>query len=191
MLLWWLPWQHCNAPRLDAQSIGLAFRAGPELTLVPRATIQPERDRDQLGSLRKVFMTDTTLEHWHVACRDEPIVPPASPHVSFVVHRKGAELFQLGAEVSGLAPSAVVTVSARVLDRGNVRRFAMALAEATAGAVLADGPILWTLRIKREQIPNIEDAWTALTRDAEEATAALARHVAEWTPDPADDWADV
>ena len=135
-------------------------------------------------------MEPALLETWHVVCATPPAFPESSPHVSWVVHAHGSELCDLGRQLTGLDAAAVITISARIVDAGGVRRFATSLADASGGAVLADPPMLWKFRNRNELSLPPEDAWLALARDAERA-AARDRETAEWQPDPDDTWEDV
>ena len=137
-------------------------------------------------------MEPALLETWHVVCATPPAFPESSPHVSWVVHPHGSELCDLGRELSGLDAAAVITISARIVDAGGVRRFATSLADASGGAVLADPPMLWKFRNRHERPLPPRDAWQALARDAERAAAAAGeRDKVEWQPDPDDTWEDI
>jgi hypothetical protein len=131
-------------------------------------------------------------EIWHVLCVTAPPSLPPSPHVGWSAHRRGSELFDVTAELSGLRPSVVVTLSTRLVDSGEaLRLFALALAEATSGRVFLDGPIPYGLRIAGEVIPPVEAAWRTLCAAANVAAAVFQREMAAWRPGPEDDWSSL
>jgi hypothetical protein len=134
-------------------------------------------------------MDHAAQQVWRIVCVREPVALEPSPFVSFVIHRPGSEQYELGAARAGLTPAAVVTLSAYVLDASAIRLFATALAHATDGMLLAEGPIPWSLRIEGDTTPFLQVSWAALVDDAERAAAAASARTADpsdWEADRSD-----
>ena len=136
-------------------------------------------------------MEHATLETWHVACRKRPSLPAPPPYVGLAHRAEEDPTFQTVAELVGFAPRAVVTVSARLIRGDVLRRFASALAQATHGVLLADGPVPWSPSIAGEApVPSLPTAWAALIAEARKGATTLEAEKQEWRPDPSDDWGD-
>lgn len=136
-------------------------------------------------------MEHASLETWHVACRRNPSLPSPPPYIGLARMPPEDPVFGTVAKLVGFAPEAVVTVSARLIRGDVLGRFASALAQATQGVVLADGPMVWNLAIAGEAPPPLPAAWATLMAEAQRGATTLEAEKQEWQPDPSDDWTDV